>query len=308
MMWPMERRPEDVLAICEQVLAELDEDSSPDGRVRHANALMAKAITLAGLGRHAAEVAAYDQIITRYRNDLEPGVREFVARAMLNKGAEIKAPVESLELFSELIARYAQDPTPLVAECVARAFLNSGIVLRDLDRHYDAIAYFDQTITYAHDDPDPDVRECVAQAFVAKLTALERTGRPAEALLVCNRVLTDYSADPDSKMMRQVLRAARAKLGILARLGRSDGEQILARQQLIALDDNDPDPEVREDMVMTMTYQIIVLCELERYDEARAVFARIIDRYGDEATEALAVRDGVKAAREFIRPALEVGD
>src|SRR5205823_6518018 len=72
-------------------------------------------IVLGRLDRPEDALAAYDEVITRYRDD--PTLREQVANALYNKGATLVGLdrlEDALATFDEVIIRYRADPAPAV--------------------------------------------------------------------------------------------------------------------------------------------------------------------------------------------------
>jgi tetratricopeptide (TPR) repeat protein len=72
--------------------------------------------------------------------------------------------VDALAAYQQVIDRYRDDPDPALREVVALALNNRGLVLDGLGRSVDALAAYQQVIDRNRDDPDPALRERVAKA------------------------------------------------------------------------------------------------------------------------------------------------
>jgi tetratricopeptide (TPR) repeat protein len=92
-------------------------------------------VVLGELDRPEEEVAAYDQVISRYGDD--PALRAHAASAPFNKSAalgQLDRPEEALAAYDQVISRYGDDPAPALRDQVAKALVNKGAALGQLDR------------------------------------------------------------------------------------------------------------------------------------------------------------------------------
>lgn len=293
----MDPQPDEVLALADQEIARLAGDPSPEARARRANALIAKATTLAPLNRRDEELAAYDEVIDSYGDDPEPVLRRFVAQAVLNKASELR----SLELFDEVIYRYAQDLDLVIIHCVARAFLSSGICLWDTGRRDDAIARFDEVMRF-RPAQDPSIRAVVAQTVTMKARALYTLNRFEQALPSCEQAIADYADDPDPRLRGEVIQAYSIQASALGELGRHD-EQIHSHLQMYKRYHDSDDDGVREKVVLSMTGMIFALSEAGDHDSALRVFNQILNDYGRDPNPATAA--AFKLAESAIRHSAE---
>ncbi|HTK61451.1 MAG TPA: tetratricopeptide repeat protein [Pseudonocardia sp.] len=293
----MDLPPDDILALADQEIARLAGDPSPEARGRRANTLIAKASTLAPLGRREEELATYDEVIDSYGDDPEPVLRRFVAQAMLNKASELR----SLELFDEVIYRYAQDLDLVIIHCVARAFLSSGICLWDAGRRDEAIARFDEVLRF-RPARDPNIRAVVAQTVTMKARALYTLGRFEEALPGCDQAIADYADDPDPRLRTEVIQAYSIQASALGELGRRD-EQIQSHLQMYKRYHGSEDDVVREKVVLSMTGMIFALSEAGDHNSALKVFSQIRGDYGGDPNPAIA--SAFKLAESAIRHSAE---
>lgn len=278
----MDLQPDDVLALADREIARLASDPLPEARCRRANALIAKATTLAPLGRREEELATYDEVIDCYGDDPEPVLRRFVAQAMLNKAGEL----QSLDLFDEVIYHYAQDLDLVIIQCVARAFLNSGICLWEAGRRDRAIARFDEALRFRQAQ-DPDIRAVVAQTVMMKARALYTLERFEQALPSCEQVIGDYAEDPDPRLRTEVIQAYSVQASALGDLGRV-GEQIQSHLEMYKRYGENPDDAVRERVVLSLTGMIFALSEAGDHGGALKVFNQVRNDYGSDPNPAVA--------------------
>nr|WP_297729169.1 tetratricopeptide repeat protein [Mycobacterium sp.] len=284
-------------------------------------------IALAQINRSADAVAAYQQVIDRYRDDAAPALREQVARALTNQGLVLSELVrsvdagtayqpgeqvvqalahhgpllpglgrsaEALAACQQVINDYGADPAPALRKQVARALTNQGLVLGALIRFADAVAAFQQVIDRYGADPAPALREQVAIATNPQRHMLAQLDRCADAVATYQQRLIDpYRDDPDPELREVVADALTSQSFALGQLGRT-AEALAACQQVIDHYGDDPAPTLREQVAIALTNQGVVLGWLGRPAEARAVYQRVINRYRDDPAPNL--RDLVERA------------
>ena len=85
-------RPEDEIAVYDELLARFGDDPAPGVREPAAKALVNKAIALGELERPEDEIAVYDELVARFGDDLTPGLREQAAAALLQQGRHARTP------------------------------------------------------------------------------------------------------------------------------------------------------------------------------------------------------------------------
>jgi tetratricopeptide (TPR) repeat protein len=97
------------------------------------------------LGRNDEAVAAYDEVIARFKDAGEPRLREQVAMALVNKGArlgQLGRNDEAVATYDEVIGRFTDAVEPGLREQVAKALLNKGVMLGQLGRGAEAVAVY----------------------------------------------------------------------------------------------------------------------------------------------------------------------
>ena len=91
--------------------------------------LFAKAIALGALNRSEEAIQVYEALDARFGQDTSPGVREPVAKGLMNKGFRLGTLgrfEEAIQVYEALDARFGQDASPGVREQVARVLNGLG--------------------------------------------------------------------------------------------------------------------------------------------------------------------------------------
>lgn len=112
-------------------------------------------------------LAQYRQVDERYGREVASGVREQVARALLNScQAHLKQGhvEEALARYRQLIERYGQDDA--AKELVALALFNSGALHAQQRRVEEALRHYRHLVDRFDQEDAPRVREQVASALV----------------------------------------------------------------------------------------------------------------------------------------------
>jgi tetratricopeptide (TPR) repeat protein len=176
-------RPQEALAVYQQVIDDYRDDPSPVLRDRVASALVNRGNALRELGRQQEALAVYQQVIDDYRHDPSPVLRDRVASALVNRGNALRESgrqQEALAVYQQVIDDYSHDPSPGSREAVASAlFINT---LRESGRRQEALAAYQVVIDdYSH-EPRLVLREAVASALVNRIKTLRELGRRQEEL------------------------------------------------------------------------------------------------------------------------------
>ena len=133
--------------------------------------LFAKAVTLGQLGESEQAIAGYDDIDQRFGKDAAPGVREQVAKGLVNKGitlSHLDMPEQAIAVYDDIDQRFGRDAAPGVRESVAAGLFNKGGRLSLLGKSEEAIALYNEIDQRFGEDTAPGVREQVASALNAK--------------------------------------------------------------------------------------------------------------------------------------------
>jgi tetratricopeptide (TPR) repeat protein len=92
-----------------------------------------------------AAIALYDEVIARFGDAPEPGLREQTAKALFNKAytlGQMGDSVAAIALYDEVIARFGDAPEPGLRKQVAMVLFNKALTLRDAGQIAAAIDTF----------------------------------------------------------------------------------------------------------------------------------------------------------------------
>ncbi|MBI5569877.1 MAG: tetratricopeptide repeat protein [Desulfomonile tiedjei] len=238
---------------------------------------------------YAAELAAYDDLIARYRLDEAPEVREDVASGMYNKGivlSNLGRDEDALAAYEEVIKVYGEDKPPRVRKVVAKGMLSKGRLLGKLGRHKDALAALEGLDTRYRNDEWPENLENLAELLILKGLVLGGMGRGKEELEAYEELVARFW-DDDAPEVRELAAEGMLLKGLaLNRLGH-DKEELEAFEELVARFWDDKAPEVRELVVKGMLLlKGSALTILGRDQEAHAAYMKVVARFWDDTAPA----------------------
>ncbi len=132
-----------------------------------ARALRYEGLTLGTLNRSEEAIATYDEMVWRFGEAAEPGVREQVARALFNKGfrlGTLNRNDEAIATYDEVVRRFGEATEPGVREQVAKALVNKGVTLGTLNRSDEEIATYHEVVRRFGEATEPGLIEQVNKA------------------------------------------------------------------------------------------------------------------------------------------------
>jgi tetratricopeptide (TPR) repeat protein len=223
---------------------------NPEMRLEVADALIDQAIELDDLGEYEAEVASYDELVSRFGNDPGTVVRERVAKALLYKAltlSQLGQPDEEIRSYEDIVERFGHDPSPGLRVQVARGLLNLAVVRSQLNQDQAALAAGDEVVSRFGEDGDPDLREAVARALINKGFTCGRLGQHEAALAASEDLVARFGEDPDQALRVQVAKALVNEGVSLSHLGRTE-EQLTVYADIVARFGEDPDPALRAEV------------------------------------------------------------
>jgi tetratricopeptide (TPR) repeat protein len=217
-----------------------------------AGTLVNNATRLAQQGRLEEAAAAYDQVLTHFRDATEPAVQVQVAGALYNKGlalAQLGRLEEAAGAYDQVTARFGDTTEHEVQERVAEALLNKGAMLGQLGRLEEAAGAYDQAVARFGDATEPGVREQVAKALVNKGAMFSQLGRLEEAAGAYDQVVARFGDDTEPKVREPVAVALVNKGVALGRLGRVE-EAARVYDQVVARFGDATESAVREQIAI----------------------------------------------------------
>lgn len=186
-----------------------------------ARILLARAITFGKLDQPEAEIAAYDDIDSRYGQADSPVLREQVAKALFNKGVtlgQLGRNTDEIAVYEEVDRRYGQDTSLALRVQVAKVLVNKGFTLGLLGNRKDEYATYDEVDRRYGRDEALALRERVVKALFNKGVALGKDNLYREAIAIYDEIDRRYSQSDASALREQVADALRNKGYALGKL------------------------------------------------------------------------------------------
>ena len=171
-------------------------------------ALATKGLIHRLLENHEDEIAAYDDLIGRFRDCNKPILRFLTCWSLANRGRLLGARGRfeaALETFSELKGRFAEDNWVDVRTQVADALLYEGSVWAKMGKNEEAVAAWDQLVT-RYSSEGKEFQRTVATALFWKSIRAVRMGDRELALATCIDLVKRFH-DSDDPATRNVMAA-----------------------------------------------------------------------------------------------------
>jgi len=260
--------------------------------------LVNKGIALGELGREDEAIRVCDEVVSRFADAPEAGIREQVVRALLSKDitlGQLGRGEEAIRVSDEVVSRFADAPEAGIREQVAKALLNKGVRLGELGRREEAIRVYDEVVSRFGDAPET-IREQVARALVNKGVVLGELGRREEAIRVYDEVVSRFPDATEAGVHEQVARALFSKAVTLGQLGRGE-EEIRVYDEVASRFSDAPEAGIRQQVASALFNKGFRLGHLGRGEEEILVYDEVASRFGD-APEA-GIRQQVASAALF---------
>ena len=93
---------------------------------------MYKGVAQGNLTSPADAVATYDEVVRRFGEATEPGIRELVAMALVNKGnaqGNLTSPADPVATYEEVVRRFGEATEPGIRKLVGNALNGIAFVL-----------------------------------------------------------------------------------------------------------------------------------------------------------------------------------
>ena len=282
-------RPEDALAVCDEVLRRFGASEAPALREAVAIALLNKGAALSALRQPEDALAVYDEVLRRFGASEAPALREAVAIALVNKGerfSELQRLEDSMAVCDEVLRRFGASEDPVLLKWVASALVNKGAALGGLRRPEDILATYDEVIRRFGASEDPTLREAVAAAFLNKGAALNALQQPEDALAICEEVLQRFEASEDPTLLRGVASALVNKGAALGGLYRPE-DALAVYDEVLQRFGASEDPTLREAVATALLGKGAMFWELQQLEDALATYDEVMRRFGANEAPAL---------------------
>ena len=266
----------------------------------------------------ADSVAAYEEVIRCFGESEIPAVLEWVAKALVNKGAALGTlhrPQDALEAYDEVVRRFGKSDSPALLESVAKALVNRGTALGTLNRWQEALEACDEVVRRFGKSDSPALLEPVATALANRGGALGALNRPQDALEACDEVVRRFGKSDSPGLLRSVATALANRGGALSALNRPQ-EALEACDEVIRRFGESEIPPVPERVAQAPVNKGAVLSALNRPQEALEARDEMVHRFRESeihavrewSARALLNRAGILSALNRPQEALEACD
>jgi tetratricopeptide (TPR) repeat protein len=277
---------------CEPVMA--------DARVR-----LREIQSLFDRAAYAQAIAGCQEVVERFADEDEPGVRERVAYARLLEGlslARLGRREQAIAVYDDLIARYGGSTDAKTGLRVAWALSNRGVMLKRLGRREEAIAAYDELIARAGRAREPELRLRTSWGLWNKGSLLEELSRSAEADSVYEQLIERHDEGLDGELDRKV----GWRMAVRARKASQSGDtRALFRlcDELVERFGDASDPGLQLNVLGALSQRAAELERLGRDDEALATYEEIVARFGDATNADLRERLAATLTNKALRMA-----
>ena len=248
--------------------------------------------------RNGAEdtVAAYEEVIRCFGESESVGVLEWVAKALVNKGAALDAlhrPQEALEAFDEVVRRFGESDIPTLRESVATAFLNRARPLNALNRLHDVLDTCDEVVRRFGESDMPALVESVATALVNKGLGFDALNRSQDALESYDEAVRRFGESEVPAVLEQVAKALVNKGAVLGMLNQP-GDALESYDEAIRRFGESDSPRFLESVATALVNRGATLGTLHRPREVLEASDEVVRRFGENETPAF--RESVATA------------
>ena len=254
-----------------------------------ARALFKTARDLQNRGEEA--VAAYDDIIRRFGDSGRPAILEWVAKALVNKGAalaELDRPQDALDCYGDVVRRFGESDSPALLESVAAAIVNEAVSLGTLNRPQDAMAATEEVVRRFGESDSPALLESVAAAIVNRGVAFEALNRPQDALEAYDRVLHRFG-DSEIPVVEEWVAAALLKKGSVLVDTNRTREALKACDEVVHRFGESEAPHLLESVAVALINRGGVLGMLNRPEDVLEVCDEVVRRFGESEAPAFLI-------------------
>lgn len=237
-------------------------------------------------GDHAAALATYDDIVTRFADAQEPFLRGLVAMASIAKTfvTETESKPAAIAVYDDVVARFADAQEPVLRGVGAAALIAKGLKASDPDA---AIKAYDSVVVHFADAPEPVLREFVAKALVSKALVFETVNDDASATAAYDDVIGRFGDAKEAAIKEQVARALLGKARNFGKLGDNAGA-IAAFDNVAAHFADADEPTLRNFVARALLGKGLVSGTTGNHAAAIAALESVVDRFGDAQEPPLA--------------------
>jgi tetratricopeptide (TPR) repeat protein len=253
-------------------------------------ALVYRAAALSEQGRFRDALDACEDVVERFGERPESGVRELVAMAMFNKAVDLThlgRIEEEVGVYDSVVARLNDAHEPVLRRRIAKALFYKGRVLGNLlKRPGDAVVAFNDVVARFGDESDSVLREHVAEALFYKGVMLSDLHQYGDAIATFCEVATRFRESSEVGLAEQVGQSLFNKGILLRATGNREGA-VVVLGDLAGQYGDSTSPKLRKTAADAMFYQAVTLGELGRSQEEIAVYDALVARFANDKEAAV---------------------
>lgn len=250
-----------------------------------ARALVNKGVTLETLERNEAAIAVYDEVVNRFGEASEAGLREQVARVLVSKGYNLGLLGhydKEIRVYDELLERYGDASEVGIQKQIAQGLINKGVTLGMLNRGEEEVAMYDEVERRYGGSADIGLRERVARALFNKAVTHGMMNRGEDSVALYDDVLRRYGEATEIGLRERVAQSLVNKGFSLGALDRVE-EEIATYDEVVRRYGEAAEIGLRREVAQALLNKGVRLGALNRGEEEVAVYDELVRRYGDAA-------------------------
>jgi tetratricopeptide (TPR) repeat protein len=255
---------------------------------REPQELIEKAV---GLGSTEEAIAVYDEVVSRFEEVTELGVRELVADALIKKGLTLGAlgrMEAAIEVCDELVKSFGRATDIELKEKVGGALVTKEVALASLGRMETVIEVCDEVMERFGEASQEGLQGQVLETLSNKAVALKRLGRMEEVVQVCDEVIGRLSEATQAVAREKVAGALFHKWVALSALGQME-EVIEVCDEIINRYQEAQELSLQEQVARAMVEKGVMLGTLGKMEEEIEIYDEVITRF--QETQELVLRE-----------------
>ena len=269
---------EQMIAACNEIESLLRGIGTTSGARQAAEALSAKSLALARIGRNDEAVVVCDEILNRYGGDDEPHLAKTISAVLANKVTllgRLNRPQEVLAASEAFAERYGKADSPATEKQRSQVLFNSGVALVEAGRLSKARAVFEEVIERFGPSDSAEVQEPVARALVGKSGLLEAQGRAVAACDVYDSVIKRFG---DSRLpgVADAVATAMLRKGAVLADHREFRDALSCFEAVTERFEPDISPEMRSHLATAQSNRAAMLDFLDKPQEAQEAYDALI--------------------------------
>jgi tetratricopeptide (TPR) repeat protein len=236
----------------------------------YVGAFFNKGLSFDRLGLAEEGIAAYDDLLDRFRAARAVSIRGFVAKALINKGfilGELGRREEEVEAYNDLLARFHTARAMPLRELVTNALFNKGIALGTLRRHEEEVAAYEDLLACVHATPELTLPERVANTLLNKGVALGELRRHNDAIAAYDDLVARFRDALELPLRERVIDALYNK-GVARIALLQFPNAVAAYDELLTRVRAAPELPLPERVVSALANKSVALGALRRHEEA----------------------------------------